>query len=550
MATPSPGTLRTCWPRGVAAARLAAGVGLIAMALVATASEVGSVPARGPSLASSDGTRAPQVLLVGRWHGIQGTYRSVQAAVNAAHPGDWVLVGPGDYHEKGTRRAGVLITTPHIHLRGMDRGRVIIDGTAPGRSGGLPHRQGAPVLRPSRQGRPPSWTKRRRGLRNERRVRGEPHRVQLPGEQVGREREPDLVQRGRRQRRATSRVLHRSLPQRDLLLRRTTEPGHGAVRDLCVEHLRPRHHRPLVREQHGRLRLLHRGVPRLQHDPDPRARGEQRPGIFGNELGRPPPDRTERVRPQPRRDPPEQLEQRRSTVTAGRGLPITARRRPRAALHADPGQRRPRQQQPARPPVRHRGRRADRGWYRDLRRQERHDHAQPHRAQRRLGRRGVRLSGRGAASAGCRLPGRHAGGRRVPVPGDGELDHRQPFHGQRLLRQPRQWGSGLGARSFRPRELLPGQHRHRRHADLRPTEHRAAGWGTAHGHRSATPSLALQLLCASGMLDQCPPGSSYPQAGRVRMLPLPSQPTMADPCKGVPANPWCPASRSADQRPS
>src|SRR5262249_14248599 len=36
---------------------------------------------------------------------------------------------PGDYHEK------VMITTPNIHVRGLDRNRVIVDGT----------RSGAPV---------------------------------------------------------------------------------------------------------------------------------------------------------------------------------------------------------------------------------------------------------------------------------------------------------------------------------------------------------------------------------------------------------------------
>jgi hypothetical protein len=79
---------------------------------------------------------APQVLLVGSYHGIAGQYSSIQAAVNAAQPGDWILVGPGDYHETGSpgpeHPAGVLVTTPGIHLRGMDRNRVIVDGTLPG----------------------------------------------------------------------------------------------------------------------------------------------------------------------------------------------------------------------------------------------------------------------------------------------------------------------------------------------------------------------------------------------------------------------------------
>jgi hypothetical protein len=78
----------------------------------------------------------PKVLRVGTYKGIAGTYSSVQKAVLAAHAGDWVLVGPGDYKENGyagaEEPAGVLITTPGLHLRGMDRNKVIIDGTKPG----------------------------------------------------------------------------------------------------------------------------------------------------------------------------------------------------------------------------------------------------------------------------------------------------------------------------------------------------------------------------------------------------------------------------------
>ncbi|WP_037607863.1 PemB family protein [Streptacidiphilus rugosus] len=56
-------------------------------------------------------------------------YRTVQAAVDAARRGDWVLIWPGVYHEKATADAGVLITTPGVHLRGLDRNRVVIDGS-------------------------------------------------------------------------------------------------------------------------------------------------------------------------------------------------------------------------------------------------------------------------------------------------------------------------------------------------------------------------------------------------------------------------------------
>jgi hypothetical protein len=81
-----------------------------------------------------------RVLLVGTYHGIKGQYTSVQAAVDAANPGDWILIAPGDYKTSSSRApkgakdtpAGILITTPRLHIRGMNRNTVIIDGTKPG----------------------------------------------------------------------------------------------------------------------------------------------------------------------------------------------------------------------------------------------------------------------------------------------------------------------------------------------------------------------------------------------------------------------------------
>lgn len=78
-----------------------------------------------------------RVLRVGSYKGIRGQYRSVQAAVTAAKPGDWILIGPGDYHERGLKHspepAGVLIRKARLHIRGMNRNRVIIDGTKRGK---------------------------------------------------------------------------------------------------------------------------------------------------------------------------------------------------------------------------------------------------------------------------------------------------------------------------------------------------------------------------------------------------------------------------------
>jgi hypothetical protein len=85
-------------------------------------------------------THQPRVLLVGTYHGIAGQYRTVQAAVAAAGPGDWILVAPGDYKTtKGTAPAaapgspaGVLMQKPGVWIRGMDRNTVVIDGTKSG----------------------------------------------------------------------------------------------------------------------------------------------------------------------------------------------------------------------------------------------------------------------------------------------------------------------------------------------------------------------------------------------------------------------------------
>ncbi|MBI4543928.1 MAG: right-handed parallel beta-helix repeat-containing protein [Gemmatimonadetes bacterium] len=53
---------------------------------------------------------------------VPGAYPSIQAAVDAAAPGDLVLISPGIYREQ------VTVTTPSLVIRGADRNRVILDG--------------------------------------------------------------------------------------------------------------------------------------------------------------------------------------------------------------------------------------------------------------------------------------------------------------------------------------------------------------------------------------------------------------------------------------
>jgi hypothetical protein len=97
----------------------------------------------GAATAATGSGWGPKVLLVGSYHGKAGKYRTIQSAVNAAQPGDWILVGPGDYHENADetgqygnpavgQMGGVYISKSGITLRGMNRSTVIVDGTLPG----------------------------------------------------------------------------------------------------------------------------------------------------------------------------------------------------------------------------------------------------------------------------------------------------------------------------------------------------------------------------------------------------------------------------------
>ncbi len=53
---------------------------------------------------------------------VPGDFASIQDAVDAAAPGDLVLVEPGVYHE------AVVVRTPSLVIRGTDRNQVILDG--------------------------------------------------------------------------------------------------------------------------------------------------------------------------------------------------------------------------------------------------------------------------------------------------------------------------------------------------------------------------------------------------------------------------------------
>ncbi len=93
-------------------------------------------------MASLGFTVGGRALLVGTFNGIPGEYQTIQAAVDAAQPGDWILIAPGDYHENDDITnpptssdiadgwyGGVDVDTSNIHIRGMNRNSVIVDGT-------------------------------------------------------------------------------------------------------------------------------------------------------------------------------------------------------------------------------------------------------------------------------------------------------------------------------------------------------------------------------------------------------------------------------------
>ncbi len=116
--------MRRWWLFGAVAALMIAGLQAGGQALAAA----GAAPAAGQhgprALLVCNGSTAPCP------RGVP-VFRRVQAAVDAARPGDWVLIWPGVYHEKSAiwPTAGVWIGTPGIHVRGLNRNKVIIDGS-------------------------------------------------------------------------------------------------------------------------------------------------------------------------------------------------------------------------------------------------------------------------------------------------------------------------------------------------------------------------------------------------------------------------------------
>ncbi|NCY15463.1 MAG: hypothetical protein EBX39_01620, partial [Actinobacteria bacterium] len=87
---------------------------VVAVALLFTACSSGS--------SSSGSSAEPGTRASGHTIAVPADHPSIQAAVDAAAPGDLILVSPGVYNES------VNITTAGLTLRGTDRNTVILDG--------------------------------------------------------------------------------------------------------------------------------------------------------------------------------------------------------------------------------------------------------------------------------------------------------------------------------------------------------------------------------------------------------------------------------------
>lgn len=101
-------------PRGLARPWHAAAVALVVLAFGASASAAGAWGGGG----------APHVNIVSKGHPAGPHYfKTIQAAVNASKSGDWVLIEPGTYYEEVK-----VIEKSGLWIRGMDRNKVVIDG--------------------------------------------------------------------------------------------------------------------------------------------------------------------------------------------------------------------------------------------------------------------------------------------------------------------------------------------------------------------------------------------------------------------------------------
>ena len=219
-------------------------------------------------------------LLVGTFDGIPGQYQTIQDAVNAAQPGDWILIAPGDYHEQADHLnppsandvslgwyGGVEIHTNDIHLRGMNRNSTVVDGTKPGapqcsanaadQDLGPLNSANAPLGRNGID----IWAN---GVSVDNLTVCNFQLVEDSGRKPGGRRwERNLVGRRRRQRQDRAAGLRGQLPDDDRHLQRRSQRRFGLrqLRHLLRRIAGTRGVEPDLREQLRRLRHVHRSLP-------------------------------------------------------------------------------------------------------------------------------------------------------------------------------------------------------------------------------------------------------------------------------------------------
>ncbi len=102
-------------------------VPLISFLLVMLAACGDSSPPPGYSVSVIDNAFSPQVLHNDAILRVPEVYSTIQAAVDAAKPGDLISIGPGTSPDS-TYHEAVTVKTANITIRGRDRNRVVLDG--------------------------------------------------------------------------------------------------------------------------------------------------------------------------------------------------------------------------------------------------------------------------------------------------------------------------------------------------------------------------------------------------------------------------------------
>ena len=106
--------------------RLLAGIAAAALVLVACGSDKDAATTTAPAAettAGADTTSAPETTAASDGTiTVPDDYATIQEAVDAAVPGDLILVKPGTYQE------AVQVETDELTIRGLDRNTVILDG--------------------------------------------------------------------------------------------------------------------------------------------------------------------------------------------------------------------------------------------------------------------------------------------------------------------------------------------------------------------------------------------------------------------------------------